>query len=269
MLKKAILLFMVLAMLLTGVTLLAACKEKEPPVPPNADETPNGDQGKENQGAVDEVFDWDFLTNDRKQVRSNLTDAQIEALLAQNTPRWEMSENGVLTLKGICAVAPTFDSAADQPWVKFNQLHQADSGVWRPAVKKVVVEPTFMQLPAYAFQDCTDLVSVTLPINMGALPEACFLGCTSLTTVTGCAGLTEIGEWAFSGCPKLERIEVSVSLASVGYAAFDKSCSGIGSSALCLQIRGTSEAWEANKANLSVDAVGNAAFQKAVPLFVS
>lgn len=272
MLKKAILLLMILAVLLTSVALFTACKDKDPQ-PPETGETPGdgeGNEGNESEEAEDEVFDWDFLTNDRKQVRSNLTQAQIDALLAQNTARWEMTRSGVLTLKGICTVAPTFNSSADQPWVKFNLLHQADSGIWRPTLKKVVVEPTFMQLPAYAFQDCTDLVSVTLPVNMSALPEACFMGCTSLTTVTGCAALTEIGEWAYSGCPKLERIEVSVSLATVGYAAFDKSCDAIGSNtALCLQIRGMAEAWEATKATLSVDPIGNTAFQNAVPLFVS
>lgn len=266
MFKKVIFLLLILSLVLASFTMLAACKEEEPTPPGGSVTPPAGNNGEEE---TVELFDWDFFTDDAAQRRAKLTEEECNALVEQNLLRWEIYDDGTLYLKGIAVIAPTFTSAADQPWRQFSQLEQEDSGLWKPRVKKLVVEATVMALPAYAFQGCTDLVSVTLPSTMSKLPEYCFTGCESLTTVTGCMGLAEIGEHAFSGCSLLNRLEVSVNLASVGYAAFDRACNGIGSTGLTLQIRGTEADWNASKEAMTVDAVGTAAFREAKTVFIT
>ena len=71
-----------------------------------------------------------------------------------------------------------------QPWTSGTHTltHTAGTNVWRLTVSGA---PSAAGLPAGAFRDCTNLVSVTLP-----------------------AGLKEIGAGAFTGCPNLARVGV-------------------------------------------------------------
>ena len=71
-----------------------------------------------------------------------------------------------------------------RPWTSGTHTltHTAGTNVWRLTVSGT---PSAAGLPAGAFRDCTNLVSVTLP-----------------------AGLKEIGAGAFTGCPNLARVSV-------------------------------------------------------------
>ena len=71
-----------------------------------------------------------------------------------------------------------------RPWTSgmHTLTHRVGANVWRLTVSGA---PSAAGLPAGAFRDCTNLVSVTLP-----------------------AGLKEIGAGAFTGCPNLARVSV-------------------------------------------------------------
>ncbi|MCR5277879.1 MAG: leucine-rich repeat domain-containing protein [Lachnospiraceae bacterium] len=70
-------------------------------------------------------------------------------------------------------------------------------------------------LDQYAFAECTQLTSVTIPENVKddgvnpAIPAHCFEDCTALTSITIRGGHATVGDYAFSGCTKLAKVEKS------------------------------------------------------------
>jgi hypothetical protein len=117
----------------------------------------------------------------------------------------------------------------------------------RDIVKVVVVPDSVRVIGDSAFQDFTNLTSVTIPNSVTEIREYAFYGCTGLTSVTipdsvtkigreafeGCTGLTsitipdsvtEIGSWAFNGCTSL-MVKIPKSLTEIGFRAFN-GCKG-------------------------------------------
>ena len=110
-----------------------------------------------------------------------------------------------------------------------------------------------------AFQDCSDLTSITIPYSVTSIGRGAFRGCSSLTSmvvaeenivydsrsncnaiietssntlIAGCKNtlipnsVTEIGNRAFEGCSSLTSIEIPNSVTSIGYWAFS-GCSSL------------------------------------------
>ena len=104
-----------------------------------------------------------------------------------------------------------------------------------------------------AFQDCSDLTSITIPYSVTSIGRGAFRGCSSLTSmvvaeenivydsrsncnaiietssntlIAGCKNtlipnsVTEIGNSAFEGCSSLTSIEIPNSVTNIGYQAF-------------------------------------------------
>lgn len=70
-----------------------------------------------------------------------------------------------------------------------------------------------------AFQDCTDLTSVTIPPTDSLIGGRAFAGCTHLQSVALQEGVTVIGDRAFYGCTRLTNITLPNSLTTLeGYA---------------------------------------------------
>lgn len=72
----------------------------------------------------------------------------------------------------------------------------------------------------YAFQDCDDLVSVTLPSSVTSIGPSAFGGCDNLQSIEIPEGVTTIGERAFFGCRDLSLVTLPSSLTSIGEEAF-------------------------------------------------
>ena len=97
----------------------------------------------------------------------------------------------------------------------------------------------------YAFEECTGLISVTIPESVTSIGWYAFKGCTGLTSVefnarrcTKCGGLGKpafpstiktltlgneveaIPDYAFSGCRSLASITIPESVTSIGSSAF-------------------------------------------------
>ena len=72
-----------------------------------------------------------------------------------------------------------------------------------------------------AFENCTELTSITISDSMIIISEAAFWGCTRLTSVTIPTSVTSIGGHAFYGCTGLKSITIPDSITSIGYSAFD------------------------------------------------
>ena len=77
-----------------------------------------------------------------------------------------------------------------------------------------------------AFQDCTDLTSVTIPNSVTSIDYYAFYECTSLTSITIPNSVTSIGDYAFYGCTSLTSITIPNSVTTIGEQAF-ASCSSL------------------------------------------
>ena len=80
----------------------------------------------------------------------------------------------------------------------------------------------------WAFVDCTNVTSVTVPNGVTNLGVGAFWGCTSLTNATLGSGLSSITDFAFADCFYLARLTIPNSVASIGFGAFDF-CTSLGS----------------------------------------
>ena len=92
----------------------------------------------------------------------------------------------------------------------------------------------------YAFHNCDNIISVTIPDSVTYIGKHAFFYCTSLTSVTIGNNVTSIGSYAFSGCSSLKSVTIGNSVRSIGsYAFFDST------SLKYIKYRGTSSQWNA------------------------
>lgn len=84
------------------------------------------------------------------------------------------------------------------------------------------------EFPAYLFEGCTALESVTIPSGVTRIEKNAFAGCAALKSIALSNTVTEIGEDAFLGCVGLSSITLPNSVKHVGMNAFS-GCTGLSS----------------------------------------
>lgn len=77
-----------------------------------------------------------------------------------------------------------------------------------------------VKIDDYAFFECADLTSVTIPDSVTSIGDDVFRDCTSLITVTMPNSITSIGNYAFLGCTNLESVTIPNSITSIGRSTF-------------------------------------------------
>lgn len=78
----------------------------------------------------------------------------------------------------------------------------------------------------YAFELCSDLISVAIPNSVTSIGMSAFEGCGKLTSMTLSNNLTTIGEFAFKDCFVLNSVNISQGVISIGMFAFYR-CTGL------------------------------------------
>ena len=78
----------------------------------------------------------------------------------------------------------------------------------------------------YAFDDCSSLISITIPDSVTSIGDRAFLGCSNLKNVIIGNGVTSIGDYAFCNCSSLTSVTIGNSVTSIGWSAFS-SCSSL------------------------------------------
>ena len=86
-------------------------------------------------------------------------------------------------------------------------------------VRFTLVDPT--SIGSYAFSDCYDLTSITIPNSVTSIGDWAFYNCSILTSVTIGKSVTSIGSGAFSDCYDLTSVTIGNSVTSIGDAAFN------------------------------------------------
>ncbi len=100
------------------------------------------------------------------------------------------------------------------------------SGCNSSASGEIVIPSEYNELPVtsigyWAFEDCTSLISITIPDSVTSIGYCAFRDCTSLTSVTIPDSVTSIGGSAFYGCTSLISVTIPDSVTSIDNWAFE------------------------------------------------
>lgn len=93
------------------------------------------------------------------------------------------------------------------------------------SLKRVVVTGS-ISIGNYAFSECSNLTSITLPDSVILVGDHAFYNCSSLTSIIIPNNVLEIGEYAFTGCSSLTSAIISDCVKTISKYAFSD-CSSI------------------------------------------
>lgn len=104
-----------------------------------------------------------------------------------------------------------------------------------------------------AFSDCSNLVIVSIPSTVVGIGAFAFSRCSSLSNVSLPNGVTAIGDSAFSNCSGLVSVTIPTSVTKIGQGAFSY-CKKLAN----VYYAGTSEQWSAITLGSSNDSLSSA-----------
>ncbi len=92
---------------------------------------------------------------------------------------------------------------------------------YKSSIKTVKIEYGVTNVGDYAFSDCANLTSVTLPSSVTQIGWCVFRNCTSLTSVTIPSSVKSIGLSAFASCTSLKSITIPNSVTFIDNYVFE------------------------------------------------
>ena len=84
----------------------------------------------------------------------------------------------------------------------------------------ITFDGELVQVGENAFNNCSTLLSVTIPNSVTSIGDYAFYGCKQLTTVVMPDGVTMIGVYAFGNCDSIVNIDLPNSIKTIGESAF-------------------------------------------------
>lgn len=120
---------------------------------------------------------------------------------------WDVSCEGVLTVKGIGAMAD-YNQSSTSPWNNYRFFHS------------ISIEKGVANIGNRAFYMYSEVTSVSIGNTVTNIGESAFEGCTGLTSVEISNKLKSIGESAFEGCLGLTSMDIPKSVTNIGASAF-------------------------------------------------
>lgn len=116
---------------------------------------------------------------------------------------WELN-NGVLTISG---------NGGSTNW------HSRPWESSKAEIKKVIIQNGVRTIGKWAFDECSNLSTVTIPQSVTSIGDNAFSGCISLSTIIIPQSVSSIGSDAFFDCG-LTSISIPNSVKSIGNGAF-------------------------------------------------
>lgn len=142
---------------------------------------------------------------------------------------WKLSEDGTLTISGTGDMVYSWSYNYD---IKKVIIEKGITNISDNAFNEcrnlvsVSIPNSVTKIEGYAFKNCSSLASVTIPNSVSDISFEAFKGCSGLTSITIPDGVTTIGDEAFSGCVSLTSITIPKSIISIGSCVF-KNCYGL------------------------------------------
>ena len=121
---------------------------------------------------------------------------------------WTLDRDGVLTITGTGEMNYYIHSYR-APWEKVQD-----------SIRTVVVENGVTSIEESAFQNCSNLTSITLPDSIRVIRRYAFSNCGALGDVTLPDKVTSIEEHAFENCGSMTKIKLPEELTDLGNHAF-------------------------------------------------
>ena len=90
----------------------------------------------------------------------------------------------------------------------------------RPLITKIVIDRNIEEIDSYAFNNCKNLVDITIPPNIKIIRDNAFNQCSKLTHITIPNTVDYIDYGAFSLCPKLKNVVMSNSITEIAEETF-------------------------------------------------
>ncbi len=87
-------------------------------------------------------------------------------------------------------------------------------------IYSITIPDSVEKIGEAAFRNCVNLTSVRLPSTLTEIPTECFRDCVILSSVNMPGSLTKIDSRAFYGCTMLRRLSIPASVTDIGYDAF-------------------------------------------------
>ncbi len=103
-----------------------------------------------------------------------------------------------------------------------NCIIETASGTLIAGCKNSVIpnDGSVTSIESYAFFNCSNLTSITIPDGVTSIGDYAFYNCVGLTSITIPDSVTSIGDGAFSGCSGLTSITIPDCVTSIGWDAF-------------------------------------------------
>ena len=120
---------------------------------------------------------------------------------------WELTEDGTLTISGTGAMH-AYEYGEMTPWASHLET-----------ITKVIVEEGVTTIGDYAFNECTKIVSVTLPDSLISIGFRAFYSCRALTTIEIPQQVSFLSPGAFGHCTNLK--EISIDAENLYYKSVD------------------------------------------------
>ncbi len=121
---------------------------------------------------------------------------------------WELSRNGIMLISGKGQMQ-NYTAYEETPW--------ADC---RDMIEKITIDDGVTNVGSYAFNDCTELYSVSLAKTCTRIGSHAFSGCKRLKALILPQQLTMLDSYAFDGCTRLDYAELPDSLTRIDGWAF-------------------------------------------------
>ena len=90
----------------------------------------------------------------------------------------------------------------------YSNTNKAPWDQYRSRIKQVVINDGVASLGAFAFSDCEQLISVSIPSSVTSIGPSAFSGCSQLTSISIPNSVTSIGNHTFYDCSALTEISL-------------------------------------------------------------
>ena len=97
-----------------------------------------------------------------------------------------------------------------------------------PANSTIEIKDGTISISSAAFDNCSSLISITIPESVTSIGAEAFGSCSSLTSITIPNSVTSIENYTFYNCSSLTSVTIGNSVTSIGWYAFEN-CSSLAS----------------------------------------
>lgn len=85
----------------------------------------------------------------------------------------------------------------------------------------VIIPPTIAEIPRNAFENCTSLKKIDIPDNLDNIGAEAFLNCSSLSSISLPSGIKALEFNTFKGCSSLTTVILNDGIETIGTKTFD------------------------------------------------